>query len=36
VEPQPGDAKRPRQVEHENGWLKKLVTDLTFDIDALN
>ena len=31
----PTDVKRLRQLEHENGRLKKLVADLTLDIDIL-
>jgi putative transposase len=33
--PEPSDVKRRRQLEHENGRLKKLVADLTLDIDIL-
>lgn len=29
------DVKRLRQLEHENGRLKKLVAELTLDIDVL-
>lgn len=32
---EPADVKRLRQLEHENGRLKKLVADLTLDIDVL-
>ena len=32
---EPVDVKRLRQLEHENGRLKKLVADLTLDIDLL-
>jgi putative transposase len=32
---EPADVKRLRQLEHENGRLKKLVADLTLDIDIL-
>jgi putative transposase len=32
---EPNDVKRMRQLEHENGRLKKLVADLTLDIDIL-
>ena len=32
---EPADVKRLRQLEHENGRLKKLVADLTLDKDAL-
>ena len=32
---EPTDVKRLRQLEHENGRLKKLVADLTLDIDVL-
>jgi transposase-like protein len=32
---EPSDVKRRRQLEHENGRLKKLVADLTLDIDIL-
>jgi putative transposase len=31
---EPADVKRLRQIEHENGRLKKLVADLTLDPDA--
>ena len=30
---EPADVKRPRPLEHENGRLKKLVADLTLDVD---
>jgi putative transposase len=30
------DVKRLRQLEQENGRLKKLVADLTLDVDLLN
>jgi putative transposase len=32
---EPVDVKRLRQLEHENGRLKKLVADLTLDLDIL-
>ena len=32
---EPVDVKRLRQLEQENGRLKKLVADLTLDIDVL-
>jgi len=32
---EPADVKRLRQLEHENGRLKKLVADLTLDLDIL-
>jgi putative transposase len=32
---EPADVKRLRQLEHENGRLKKKVADLTLDIDIL-
>ena len=32
---EPTDVKRLRQLEHENGRLKKLVADLTLDVDIL-
>jgi putative transposase len=32
---EPADVKRLRQLEQENGRLKKLVADLTLDIDVL-
>jgi len=32
---EPTDVKRLRQLEQENGRLKKLVADLTLDIDIL-
>ena len=32
---EPADVKRLRQLEHENGRLKKLVAALTLDIDVL-
>ena len=32
---EPADVKRLLQLEHENGRLKKLVADLTLDIDVL-
>ena len=32
---EPADVKRLRQLEHENGRLKKLVADMTLDIDIL-
>ena len=32
---EPTDVKRLRQLEQENGRLKKLVADLTLDIDVL-
>lgn len=32
---EPADVKRLRQLEQENGRLKKLVADLTLDIDML-
>jgi len=32
---EPADVKRLRQLEQENGRLKKLVADLTLDIDIL-
>ena len=32
---EPTDVKRLRQLEHENGRLKKLVADLTLDLDVL-
>ena len=32
---EPRDVKRMRQLEHENSRLKKLVADLTLDIDIL-
>ena len=32
---EPADVKRLRQLEHENGRLKKLVADLTLDLDVL-
>ena len=31
----PADVKRLRQLEHENSRLKKLVADLTLDLDVL-
>ncbi len=33
---EPADVKRLRQLKHENGRLKKLVADLTLDVDTLN
>jgi putative transposase len=32
---EPADVRRLKQLEHENGRLKKLVADLTLDIDIL-
>ena len=32
---EPADVKRLRQLEHENGRLKKVVAELTLDIDVL-
>ena len=32
---EPADVRRLKQLEHENGRLKKLVADLTLDIDVL-
>ena len=32
---EPVDVKRLRQLEHENGRLKKLIADLTLDIDVM-
>jgi putative transposase len=32
---EPADVKRLRQLEHENGRLKKVVADLTLDLDIL-
>ena len=32
---EPSDVKRLRQLEHENGRLKKVVADLTLDLDIL-
>jgi len=32
---EPADVKRLRQLEQENGRLKKLVADLTLDLDVL-
>jgi len=32
---EPNDVRRLRQLEHENGRLKRLVADLTLDIDIL-
>ena len=32
---EPADVKRLRQLEQENGRLKKVVADLTLDIDVL-
>ena len=32
---EPADVKRLRQLEHENGRLKKVVAELTLDIDLL-
>lgn len=29
------DAKRPKELEHENGRLKRITADLTLDIDTL-
>ena len=32
---EPADVKRLRPLEHENGRVKKLVADLTLDVDIL-
>jgi putative transposase len=32
---EPADVKRPRQVEQENGQLKKMVVDRDLEIDVL-
>ncbi len=32
---EPADVKRLRQVEQENGWLKKMVADRDLEIDVL-
>ena len=32
---EPADVRRLKQLEHENGRLKKLVADLTLDLDVL-
>ena len=32
---EPADVKRLRQLEQENGRLKKVVADLTLDLDIL-